>query len=109
MVVAGRSPWRCVVVLWPPPPHLQTLAVLDKKGRRSAPFKIPVLQQAASEAFRQDYLSKVPNPMDLGTIVTKAKSQLYTTGQQFIDDVHLTFDNAMTYNGPTNDYHMYAA
>lgn len=84
----------------------QTLSVLDKKGRRAAPFKLPVLKPGMSPAFRQAYEAKVPNPMDLGTVVKKAKAGMYANGQQFIDDVHLTFDNAMTFNPPTSEYHV---
>jgi E1A/CREB-binding protein len=45
-----------------------------------------------------DYYEVVKQPMDLGTIKKKLENGVYTKLEEFEDNVHLTFDNAMLYN-----------
>ena len=45
-----------------------------------------------------DYLEKVPRPMDLGTIKRNITLGFYTSPQQYMADVTLTFQNALLYN-----------
>lgn len=55
-----------------------------------------------------DYFSVVKLPMDLGTIVKKLDSGSYRDLNNFVFDVHLTFDNAMLYNPKNTDVHCLA-
>jgi E1A/CREB-binding protein len=50
-----------------------------------------------------DYFDVVKNPMDLGTVKKKVETGCYSSVRQFVADVHLTFDNAITYNGDGSD------
>jgi len=45
-----------------------------------------------------DYFQIIKNPMDLGTIQKRLENGFYHQLKDFVDDVHLTFDNAMLYN-----------
>lgn len=55
-----------------------------------------------------DYLTVIKHPMDLGTVKTKLVSGVYCSPADFLADVKLTFNNAMTYNPPGNDVHIMA-
>lgn len=55
-----------------------------------------------------DYFTIITKPMDLGTISSKLKKNVYSCVEEFAADVRLTFSNAMTYNPPHNDVHMMA-
>lgn len=55
-----------------------------------------------------DYYNVIKYPMDLGTIKSKIVSGAYSSPSDFVADVRLTFDNAMTYNPPGNDVHIMA-
>ncbi|XP_057434090.1 transcription factor GTE10-like isoform X2 [Lotus japonicus] len=55
-----------------------------------------------------DYFAIIAKPMDLGTISSKLKKNVYSCVEEFAADVRLTFSNAMTYNPPHNDVHMMA-
>ncbi|KAM7268406.1 hypothetical protein ACFE04_010572 [Oxalis oulophora] len=55
-----------------------------------------------------DYFTVIKRPMDLGTIKQKLSSGVYSSPLEFLDDVRLTFTNAMTYNPPTNDAYIMA-
>ncbi len=55
-----------------------------------------------------DYLIKIKQPMDLGTVKSKLLRGDYEKLDQIKDDVSLVFNNAMTYNPPTHSVHMYA-
>lgn len=47
-----------------------------------------------------DYFEVIKTPMDFSTIRNKLNSNIYRGGvQEFIDDVNLTFDNCLKYNG----------
>ena len=47
-----------------------------------------------------DYFDVVTRPMDFGTIRAKLTANQYREGmQEFIDDIYLTFDNCLRYNG----------
>ena len=45
-----------------------------------------------------DYFEVIKKPMDLGTIRKKLENGVYHSLEEFEGHVHLTFDNAMTYN-----------
>eukprot|EP01038_Epipyxis_sp_PR26KG_P004228 gene4228-6004_t len=55
-----------------------------------------------------DYFDIIKMPMDLGTVVKRLDSGSYRDLQNVVKDVHLTFDNAMTYNPKNSDVHMLA-
>ena len=50
-----------------------------------------------------DYLKKCPTPMDFQSIGDKLESGDYTTPFEFADDVKLTFNNAIAYNGKVKE------
>ena len=50
-----------------------------------------------------DYLEKISQPMDLGSIKNKMENGAYNTHQEFAADVRLVWSNAMTYNVPGHD------
>ena len=56
-----------------------------------------------------DYLSIVSQPMDLGTIKGRLKSDFYDTVLHFASDIRLCYSNAMLYNPPTHPIHVFAA
>src|SRR3984957_4027443 len=76
--------------------HMKKIISNLKKSNTSQWFRAPV-----------DYVAmKIPNyplvvkqPMDLGTIDTKLKSQAYSSVKEFVDDFELIVDNAVTFNG----------
>ncbi|KAF4630855.1 hypothetical protein G7Y89_g7280 [Cudoniella acicularis] len=45
------------------------------------------------------YITKVPNPIDLGTIEMKLKSNIYHSIDDFRDDVILLYQNSVDFNG----------
>jgi hypothetical protein len=54
-----------------------------------------------------DYHLIIERPMDLGTIKRKLSSKVYSSPNEFVDDVHLTFANAKKYNAETHEvYHI---
>lgn len=55
-----------------------------------------------------DYFDIVKLPMDLGTIIKRLESGSYRDLNNFVFDVHLTFDNAMLYNPKNSDVHCLA-
>lgn len=55
-----------------------------------------------------DYYQIIKNPMDLGTVKSKLKKNLYQTPLDFAADVRLTFNNAMVYNPKGHDVHIMA-
>lgn len=55
-----------------------------------------------------DYFDVIKSPMDLGTVKSKLSKGLYCDVYDLVADVHLTFDNAMKYNPPSNEIHLLA-
>ncbi|KAJ8600694.1 hypothetical protein CTAYLR_008316 [Chrysophaeum taylorii] len=55
-----------------------------------------------------DYFDVIKKPMDLGTIQKRLESNSYKVISDFGDDVRLTFDNAILYNGPQSEVGMIA-
>ena len=54
-----------------------------------------------------DYHLIIERPMDLGTIKRKLSSKVYSSPNEFVADVHLTFANAKKYNAETHEvYHI---
>jgi hypothetical protein len=64
-------------------------------------FHMPVDPKMFNGAI-DDYFDKVSNPMDLSTVKDKLNAHIYIKVRDFIKDVHLTFDNCVTYNGPNH-------
>lgn len=52
-----------------------------------------------------DYFSVIEHPMDLGTIRRRLEQSLYSSIQAVAEDVRLVFQNATSYNPPTNRVH----
>lgn len=65
--------------------------------RLVGPFKEPV---KPVEDGVPDYLEKVKNPMDLGTIKAKLDRHEYTSEQEFLADMRQIFTNCYTYHEP---------
>ena len=51
----------------------------------------------------KDYFAIITRPMDFGTIKTKLKEHQYVNIQEFIDDIQLTFNNCLKYNGEASN------
>ncbi|KAG8752419.1 hypothetical protein FRC14_007048 [Serendipita sp. 396] len=74
------------------------------------PAALPFLQPVDPIVSKApDYFDVIKRPMDLGTISKRLKhrkgskqGQIYSTLQEFVDDVNLVFDNCFRYNGPTH-------
>lgn len=45
-----------------------------------------------------DYYEIIKKPMDWGTIKTKLNTNVYSTCQEFLEDMELVFNNCLTYN-----------
>ncbi|KAF6161373.1 hypothetical protein GIB67_009252 [Kingdonia uniflora] len=55
-----------------------------------------------------DYFTIIKHPMDLGTVMTKIVSGVYSSPLGFVEDVRLTFSNAITYNPAGHEVHIIA-
>ena len=55
-----------------------------------------------------NYLAKVTNPIDLGTIRARLQRGEFDTVTKTGDDMLMVFDNAMTYNAPEHHLHQLA-
>jgi hypothetical protein len=92
--------------------HLSAVDARQMSKHISTLF-IPVIEQLLAVPLAQDYfgapvdpiasgalnyLEVINRPMDLGTILTRLHSSTYTHVQDLLDDVHLVFENACTYN-----------
>lgn len=64
------------------------------------PFYKPV---DAGALGLHDYHTIITKPMDLGTVKTKMDSRLYSTAEEFADDVRQIFNNCYIYNPETHD------
>lgn len=67
----------------------------------TTPFRMPVdpVHDGA-----ENYFSIVKNPMDLNTMKTKLNENKYKTVKDFVDDIHLICQNAITFNGENSMY-----
>ncbi|EHY66118.1 hypothetical protein NERG_00814 [Nematocida ausubeli] len=65
----------------------------------AVPFSVAFHRPVSTKKF-PNYLTFVPNPIDLTTMKTKARANGYSTYGQFIEDVQLMNRNCSTYNGP---------
>jgi len=68
-----------------------------------APPEIAWFASPVSVEEVPDYLDVIANPMDLGTVAEKLKSDAYTTPEDMLADVSLIWDNAQKYNGTDHD------
>ncbi|XP_033095578.1 bromodomain-containing protein DDB_G0270170-like [Anneissia japonica] len=75
--------------------------VLDavKRHSNSWPFLEPV-----NEEYAPKYLEYIEKPMDLGTMEEKLDKKQYSSKSEFVDDMHLMFENCETYNGSESEY-----
>ena len=55
-----------------------------------------------------DYHTVITQPMDLGTVTEKLGDGKYAKEEEFCQQVMLTFNNAMTYNGRDTEIHLLA-
>jgi hypothetical protein len=46
-----------------------------------------------------DYLDIIKTPMDLGTVKKKLSHNVYTTPEQFVEEIRLIWQNSYQYNG----------
>ena len=77
----------------------QCLSILkdDMRNPISYWFREPY---RAEKAIMDDYLSKIPHPMDLSTIQDHLEKNEYANFECFANDMDLIFENAIVYNGP---------
>ncbi|KAG6960109.1 hypothetical protein JG688_00009759 [Phytophthora aleatoria] len=73
----------------------------QKYDKNCWPFRKPV--RVLFPALSPDYFEIVKTPMDLSTIAEKLNEFEYKMHGEFIRDVRLTFENAMTYNRADKD------
>jgi len=76
-------------------------STMDEGGN----FAIPVIE--AFPEITDDYLARVPNPMDFRTI-QEERLQLYHSIHELQDDLILVFSNCMNYNVPGSDLYLVA-
>ncbi len=76
--------------------HMKKIVSNLKKSGTSQWFRIPVDWEALKIP---NYPNVVTRPMDLGTIDTKLKSQVYTSVKEFVEDFELIAGNALAFNG----------
>lgn len=56
-----------------------------------------------SNCGTHSYYDEIKNPMDFGTMKTKLDQGLYSTMDEFANDVHLVLANCRKFNPPTTD------
>eukprot|EP00742_Colponemidia_sp_Colp-10_P002321 GILJ01002477.1.p1 GENE.GILJ01002477.1~~GILJ01002477.1.p1 ORF type:complete len:236 (-),score=46.49 GILJ01002477.1:148-855(-) len=81
-------------------PQLQQLLKALNKNENAFPFTEPVDWKALG---LMDYPKIIKHPMDLSTIKKKLDKGKYTFVSDFLDDVHLVWNNCTTYNQPGSD------
>ncbi|KAK6509277.1 hypothetical protein TWF481_004036 [Arthrobotrys musiformis] len=72
----------------------------DDDGPRHAAFeKIP------DPKISPEYHRAIENPIAIDTLKKKVKRRIYKTVEEFMDDVYLMFDNALSYNEDNSQIH----
>lgn len=71
------------------------------KSQLGKAFLTPVIKQ--SPALAPAYLAKVAHPIDIGTMVSKARDKKYATLEEVHADMALMVENCRTFNGPPAD------
>ena len=66
------------------------------KSPMTQPLRVPVDPVKDSAP---NYLKVIKNPMDLGTIKKKLRTNQYQSVDEFVSDIKLVCDNSITYNG----------
>jgi hypothetical protein len=75
----------------------QTTKLLHKLKRHK--FIEPFLQPVNPVALNiPSYFSIIKQPMDISTVDRNLSNKHYTTLQEFVDDIQLIWNNAMTFN-----------
>ena len=77
--------------------------VLDEimEMESSYPFSQPV-----DVVSYPSYLQIIKTPMDFGTIARKFQDKAYSNSKEFVHDMNLVFNNAITYNQPGSDIYI---
>ncbi|KAE9988213.1 hypothetical protein EG328_000169 [Venturia inaequalis] len=71
----------------------KVLHELKAMTEHSAPFL-----QRVSKREAPDYYNTIKNPMDIGTMMKKLKSFSYKSKKEFVEDLHLIWNNCLRYN-----------
>lgn len=71
----------------------KVLHELKAMTEHSAPFL-----QRVSKREAPDYYNTIKNPMDIGTMMKKLKGFAYKSKKEFVDDLHLIWNNCLRYN-----------
>lgn len=75
------------------------------KHKNAWVFNVPV---DANALGLHDYFDIIKAPMDLGTVKSRLDKNFYQSPMEFMVDVRLTFQNAMTYNPKGQDVYVMA-
>jgi len=79
--------------------YAMALQRLVKSAWGAEYFSKPVLAVHTDQLFQEQYLQRVPNPMDLATIMNNLnQGGIYNRADELAVDVKLMFDNAFTFN-----------
>jgi transcriptional activator SPT7 len=71
----------------------KVLHELKAMTEHSAPFL-----QRVSKREAPDYYTHIKNPMDIGTMMKKLKGLQYKSKKEFVEDLHLIWNNCLRYN-----------
>lgn len=71
----------------------KVLHELKAMTEHSAPFL-----QRVSKREAPDYYNTIKNPMDIGTMMKKLKGLQYKSKKDFVEDLHLIWNNCLRYN-----------
>mmetsp|Transcript_26497 Transcript_26497/g.58087 ORF Transcript_26497/g.58087 Transcript_26497/m.58087 type:complete len:423 (-) Transcript_26497:16-1284(-) len=73
------------------------------------PFRLVIDENTCAAMGVPDYCDVIKKPMNLTFIKEKAENRSYSTLQEFLSDVELMINNALTFNSdPKNVYHVAA-
>lgn len=75
----------------------RVLQELKAMTEHSAPFL-----QKVNKRDAPDYYSIIKQPMDIGTMQKKLKALQYKSKKEFVDDLHLIWNNCLKYNSDPN-------
>jgi transcriptional activator SPT7 len=75
----------------------KVLHELKAMTEHSGPFL-----QRVSKREAPDYYNFIKNPMDIGTMMKKLRSFQYKSKKDFVDDLHLIWNNCLKYNTDPN-------